>query len=94
MNTRLNIDINSDIDFENSEDIEVDFSSIDKIALQDIENISDIHRVAVLNGKKLYIQNAAPEVMQILAMTGLHRTFTNFEDAMVANSSTRNKRGV
>ncbi|MDO5305610.1 MAG: hypothetical protein Q4E87_08565 [bacterium] len=94
MNTRLNIDINSDIDFENSEDIEVDFSSIDKIALQDIENISDIHRVAVLNGKKLYIQNAAPEVMQILAMTGLHRTFTNFEDAMVANSSTKNKRGV
>ena len=94
MNTRLNIDINSDIDFENSEDIEVDFSSIDKIALQDIEKISDIHRVAVLNGKKLYIQNAAPEVMQILAMTGLHRTFTNFEDAMVANSSTRNKRGV
>jgi len=89
---RLNIDINSDIDFENAEDIEVDFSSIDRIALQDIENISDIHRVAVLNGKKLYIQNAAPEVMQILAMTGLHRTFSNFDDALVANS--RVKRGV
>lgn len=89
---RLNIDINSDIDFENAEDIEVDFSSIDRIALQDIENISDIHRVAVLNGKKLYIQNAAPEVMQILAMTGLHRTFSNFDDVLVANS--RVKRGV
>ena len=52
---RLNIDINSDIDFENTEDIDVDFSSIDRIALQDIQNISNIHRVAVLNGKKLYI---------------------------------------
>ncbi len=92
MNTRLNIDINSDIDFENSEDIEVDFSSIDKIALQDIENISDIHRVAVLNGKKLYIQNAAPEVLQILAMTGLHRTFTNFEEELV--SPAKRQRGI
>lgn len=92
MNTRLNIDINSDIDFENSEDIEVDFSSVDRIALQDIENISNIHRVAVLNGKKLYIQNAAPEVLQILAMTGLHKSFTNFEDELI--TPVKRQRGV
>ncbi len=92
MNTRFNIDINSEIDFENSDDIEVDFSSIDNIALQDIQNISDIHRVAVLNGKKLYIQNAAPEVMHILAMTGLHKSFFNFEDELL--SKTVSKRGV
>lgn len=92
MNTRLNIDIGSDIDFENSDDIEVDFSLIDRIALQDIENISDIHRVAVLNGKKLYIQNAAPEVMHILAMTGLHKSFSNFEDEL--NSKVVSRRGM
>lgn len=92
MNTRLNIDINSDIDFENSEDIEVDFSSVDRIALQDIENISNIHRVAVLNGKKLYIQNAAPEVLHILAMTGLHKSFTNFEDELI--TPVKRQRGV
>jgi len=69
-----------DIDFDSTEDISVDFSTIDHIALQDVKKISDIHRIAVLNGKKLYIKNAAPEILHILEMTGLHKSFTNFED--------------
>jgi anti-anti-sigma regulatory factor len=83
MNKRLNIKINSEIDIENLGDIDVDFSSIDNIALQDIKKIAEIHKVAVLNGKKLYIKNAAPEVMNLLAMTGLHKSFSNFDETSI-----------
>lgn len=80
MTSRYNINLAEEIDFDSTEDISVDFSKVDNIAIQDIRKIADIHRVAVLNGKKLYIKNAAPEVMHILEMTGLHKSFTNFED--------------
>ena len=79
------IDINSleNIDIDSKEDIDLDFTSVDNIALQDVQKISDIHRIAVINGKKLYIKNAAPEVMHILAMTGLSKSFINFEENCV-----------
>ena len=80
MTSRYNINLAEEIDFDSTEDISVDFSTVDNIAIQDIRKIADIHRIAVLNGKKLYIKNAAPEVMHILEMTGLHKSFTNFED--------------
>ena len=78
MRNNLKIHSSENIDIEN--DINVDFSSVDNIALQDVQRISDIHRVAVINGRKLYIKNAAPEVMQILSMIGLSKSFINFED--------------
>lgn len=80
---RNNLKINSieNIDIDSKDDINLDFSSVDNIALQDVQRISDIHRVAVINGKKLYIKNAAPEIMNILAMTGLSKSFINFEDS-------------
>lgn len=70
----------TDINVDFNENISVDFSDVDNIALQDIQRISDIHRIAVLNGKKLYIKNAAPEILNILATTGLHKSFKNFEE--------------
>ena len=69
-----------DIDLDFAEDIPVDFEEVDNIALQDIRHISDIHKAAVLNGKKLYIKNAAPEILNLLAITGLHKSFKNFDE--------------
>jgi len=80
MRNNLNIHSSNDIDLNLNEDINVDFSSVDNIVLQDVQKISDIHRVALINGRKLYIKNAAPEVMQILSMIGLSKSFINFED--------------
>lgn len=83
MRNNLNINSSESIDIDSKEDINLDFASIDNIALNDVQRISDIHRVAVINGKKLYIKNAAPEIMNILAMTGLSKSFINFEDNFV-----------
>ena len=70
----------TETDLDTNLDISVDFEELDNIALEDVRKISDIHRIAVLNGKKLYIKNAAPEIMNILAITGLNKSFTNFDD--------------
>lgn len=80
MKRNINLHSAENIDIDLNEDINVDFSSVDNIALQDIQKISDIHRVALINGRKLYIKNAAPEVMHLLSMIGLSKSFINFED--------------
>lgn len=81
MNTKKNIKFSEkNIKIDSNEDISVDFAQVEDIALQDIQKISDIHRLAVINGKKLYIKNAAPEILNILALTGLHKSFKNFDE--------------
>ena len=80
MKNNVNIHLSQDINISLNSDINVDFSSVDNIALKDVEKISDIHRVAVINGRKMYIKNAAPEIMQILSMIGLSKSFINFEE--------------
>ncbi|MGN0014169.1 MAG: hypothetical protein ACI37T_01985 [Candidatus Gastranaerophilaceae bacterium] len=83
MKTNLNIDLISKISIDRNENISLDFSNIENIALQDIRKISDIQKVAILNGKKLYIKNAIPEILQILEVTGLHKSFSNFDDKSI-----------
>ena len=51
MITNVQNEITTDID--NNENISVDFSKVEQIALQDIKRIYDIHRVVGLYGKKL-----------------------------------------
>ena len=41
---------------------------------------SKYRKEKIFNFKKLYIKNAAPEIMNILAITGLNRSFSNFDD--------------
>ncbi|MCR5260793.1 MAG: hypothetical protein K6C94_03035 [Candidatus Gastranaerophilales bacterium] len=84
-------EMTNDINLDFTDDISVDFEEVDNIALQDIRKISDIHKAAVLNGKKLYIKNAAPEILNILAITGLHKSFKNFDEQYSAPD--KRKRG-
>lgn len=79
----INDDKIPNIDIDSEDNISVDFSLVKDIAIQDIKKISDIHKAAVINGKKLYIKNATPEIMQILAVTGLHKSFKNFDDQVL-----------
>ena len=73
----ININDDTHIGIISDEEISLDFSKVENIALQDIKRISDIHKIAVINGKKLYIKNANPEIMQILAITGIHKNEEN-----------------
>lgn len=79
INTNIK-DIAANININSEEDISLDFSEVENIAIQDIKTISNIHKTAVINGKKLYIKNASPEIMQILAITGIHKTVRDKEE--------------
>ena len=87
----FNNELFSNVNIDSNENISLDFANVDNIALQDIKNISDIHKIAVLNGKKLYIKNAAPEILNILAVTGLHKSFTNFDDKLITPDKRQRK---
>lgn len=80
MGNNLKIHSSENIDIDSNEDINIDFSSADNFEIGDVQRIADIHRIALLNGKKLYIKNAAPDIMNILAITGLSKSFANFDD--------------
>lgn len=79
---KLNVEIADNIN--ENQDIELDFASVKNIALNDIQRISDIHKLALINGKKLYIKNATKEVMNLLEVTGLSKSFYNFETVNTA----------
>ncbi len=83
MFTNLKNNILTNMDFDSKEAIAVDFSNIKSIALKDVKQIAQIHKIAILNGKKLYIKNATPEIMNVLALTGLYKSFINFEDVQI-----------
>lgn len=70
----------SDIDFDSDEDFKTDFSSVKTVGMSDICKISDLQAIAALNGKKLYIKNANPEVSRFLISMGMRDLFENFED--------------
>ncbi len=66
-----------DISLENTDEISLDFSEVKDIELKDITTLLNIQKVAVLNKKRLNIQNVCPDVLQILEITGLYKTFSN-----------------
>lgn len=80
MGNNLKIHSSENINIDTDGDINIDFSSTDNFEIGDVQKIADIHRIALINGKKLYIRNAAPEIMNVLAITGLSKSFVNFED--------------
>lgn len=67
-----------DFYLDDSDEIKLDFRNVNEIALQDIETLFDIQKIALLNKKKIKLTNVCPEVKQILEITGLYKTFSNF----------------
>lgn len=59
------------------DEISIDFSNVDNIELKDIKTLLDIQRIAILNKKRFKIENAKPEILQTLEITGLYKTFSN-----------------
>ena len=64
-------------EFENSKNIELDFSNIENIDLKAIKTLLNLQKIALLNNKSLTMRNVTPEVSQLLDVTGLNKTFAN-----------------
>lgn len=64
-------------EFEQSKDIDLDFSNIETIDLKAIKMLLNIQKVALLNNKSLSISNVNPKVSKVLDVTGLNKTFAN-----------------
>ena len=64
-------------DFEQSRNINLDFSDIDSIDLKAVKVLLDIQKVALLNNKTLSVSNVNPNVGKMLDVTGLNKTFDN-----------------
>lgn len=77
LNLFRNNAIMDDLSLDTSDEIFIDFANIGNIDLKDITTLLDIQKVAILNKKKIKIENVCPEVLQILEITGLYKTFSN-----------------
>ena len=66
-----------ELSIESSDEISLDFSEVSRIELKDITTLLNLQKVAILNKKRIKIENVKPEVLQILEITGLYKTFTN-----------------
>ncbi len=64
-------------EFEQSHNINLDFSNIESIDLKAIKILLDIQKVALLNNKTLSVSNVNQNVGQMLDVTGLNKTFAN-----------------
>ena len=62
---------------EDSDEISIDFSRVSNIDLKDITTLLNLQKVALLNKKKIKIENVNPDVLQVLEITGLYKTFSN-----------------
>ena len=69
-----NIDNN---EFEESNNIVLDFSNIENVDLKAITTLLNIQKVALLNNKVISISNANSKVSRMLDVTGLNKTFAN-----------------
>ena len=77
-----NKDCIENIDFDNSEQINIDFSDVSSVNLKDICTLLDMKKVAVLNNKSLYFSNANPKISQMLELTRLNKTVSNKKTVM------------
>lgn len=66
-----------DLIWDAKDEISIDFSNVENIELKDIKTLLDIQRIAILNKKKFKIENAKPEILRTLEVTGLYKTFSN-----------------
>ena len=59
-------------------ELELDFSNVDEIKLEDIEKLLDIQKTAVFNEIKIKVDNMQPNISRIFAQTGLNKLMNTF----------------
>lgn len=66
-----------ELSIDSSDEISIDFKNVADIELKDVTTLLDIQKVAILNKKRVKMENVRPEVRQILEITGLYKTFSS-----------------
>lgn len=64
-------------EFEDSENIVLDFANIENIDMKAITTLLNLQKVALMNNKSLSIKNVGNNVKNMLEVTGLNKTFAN-----------------
>lgn len=64
-------------EFEQSRNINLDFSNVESIDMKAITVLLNMQKVALLNNKSLSISNVNQRVNNLLDVTGLNKTFAN-----------------
>ncbi len=61
--------------FEPNDMLELDFTNVREIRLNDIQRLLDLQKLAIYNEISLRINNLEPNISKILKQTGLYKTF-------------------
>ena len=61
--------------FEPNDMLELDFSNVKEIRLNDIQRLLDLQKLAIYNEISIKINNLEPDISKILKQTGLYKTF-------------------
>ena len=72
-----NINCINSQEFEYSQNIVLDFQSIDNIDFKSITTLLNIKKVAIINNKSLSLKNVAPNVKKVLDVIGICAESTN-----------------
>ncbi len=70
-------------EFDNNDNINLDFSDIEDIDLKAITILLNIQKVALLNNKTISMSNVNSDVSKVLDVTGLNKTFANISNPII-----------
>lgn len=54
-------------------ELELDFSNVDEIRMQDIERLLTLQKLAVFSEMKICVQNMQPAISRVFEQTGLYK---------------------
>ena len=64
--------------FDSGSELELDFSNVDEIRLEDIDKLLDIQKMAVFNEMKIKVENMQPNITKLFEQTGLYKMLGSF----------------
>lgn len=59
-------------------ELELDFSNVNEIRLNDIERLLALQKIAVFNEVKIKVENMTPTISRIFEQTGLYKMLNTF----------------
>ncbi len=66
---------------ESEDELELDFSNVEEIRLEDIEKLLDLQKIAVFNEIKIKVENMKPNISRIFEQTGLYKMLNTLQSA-------------
>ncbi len=64
-------------------ELELDFSNVDEIKMDDIEKLIMLQKLAVFNEAKIRVENMKPAILRIFEQTGLYKMMNSLNTTPV-----------